>query len=152
MQRERVQDQYPWTWEIPAAVAAGVALVVVWSWHVGRAIANLLAGAGWGWPTPAQWFASLPGLLGGDAAAGVQLAGPAASATGLWLWMVLTTVVTLTVGTAAAVWAWRRWGTGGLRGMATVDEARAVLGVDRLARVRHVVRPDLYPARRRSPR
>lgn len=152
MQQERVHDQYPWTWEIPAAVAGGVGLVVVLAWHLGRAIANLQAGAGWAWPAPNRLFTSIPGLLGGDAAVGVHLGAPAASAVALWLWMAVSTVVMLTVGAAVAVWAWRRWGTGGLRGMASVDEARSILGVARLARVRHVVRPDLYPARRRRNR
>ena len=29
MQRDRVQDQYPWTWEIPLAILCGVLVVGV---------------------------------------------------------------------------------------------------------------------------
>ena len=51
MQRERVQDQYPWTWEIPLAILFGVLVVGGAACQLGRSIANLFAGAGWRWPT-----------------------------------------------------------------------------------------------------
>lgn len=73
MQRERVEDQYPWTWEIPlAAVCAIVAVGVAALPGVGRSFANWLAGAGWRWPTADELVTSLPGLLAGDAAAGYR--------------------------------------------------------------------------------
>lgn len=150
MQRERVQDQYPWTWEIPAAVIAVVALAVVLSWQLGRSIANWFAGAGWLWPGPGQLISSIPGLIAGDAAAGVHLNHPGAAAVALWAWMAIATVLLLTAGSAAGLGGWRRWGHGSIRGMATVNEAQAILGVGRLRRVRSIVRPDLYPTRHRQ--
>src|SRR5674476_187270 len=71
MQRSRRNDPYPFTWEIPAAIIAGVLLVLVFGVHIGRAAANLLAGAGWGWPDREELFRSLPAILGGDATAGL---------------------------------------------------------------------------------
>jgi len=65
MQRSRRGDPYPFTWEIPAAIIASVLLVLVLGVHMGRAAANLLAGAGWGWPAQAELFRSLPGTLAG---------------------------------------------------------------------------------------
>ena len=151
MQRERVEDQYPWTWEIPLGALCLLALVIVLACQVGRSVANWFAGAGWVWPAPSQLFMSVPGLVAGNGAAGVPVTHAAAAAT-LWLWMAIASVLTLAGGALAAVWAWRRWGTPELRGMASVTEARAILGVDRLHRVRHIVRPDLYPSRRRGKR
>lgn len=147
MQSERVQDQYPWTWEIPAGVICGVCLAVVLGWQVARSAANWLVGVGWVWPAWSQLFGSLPGLLAGDAASGLQSVHHVAPPGILWLGMAVSTVVTLVMGFSLALWAWRRWGSGGMRGMASVAEARELLGVDRLHRVRHVVRPDLYPGR-----
>src|ERR1035437_9813763 len=74
MQRSRRNDPYPFTWEIPAAIIAGVLLVLVLGIHIGRAVANLLAGAGWGWPAREELFRSLPGILGGDGGAGLPRA------------------------------------------------------------------------------
>ena len=49
MQRERVQDQYPWTWELPLAVVCGVLIVVIAVLQSGRSLANWFAGSGWRW-------------------------------------------------------------------------------------------------------
>ncbi len=147
MQRERTADQYPWTWEIPAGVALVAGLVVVWSWQLARSLANWTAGAGWVWPAQHQWFASIPGLLQGDARAGLTLAGPVAAPVLLWSAMVALTVLALTAVGYGGLYGWRRWGGGAMRGMATTAEAHRLLGADRLRRVRHLVRPDLYPPR-----
>src|SRR5665811_1620274 len=72
MQRSRRGDPYPFTWEIPAAIIVSVLLVLVLGVHIGRATANLLAGAGWGWPAQVELFRSLPGILGGDGGAGLS--------------------------------------------------------------------------------
>jgi hypothetical protein len=152
MQRERVQDSYPWTWEIPAGVACGLGLAVVLGWQVARSVANWLAGAGWVWPAAGQVFGSVPGLLAGDASAGVAVGHHAVTASVLWVAMIAATLLTLAAGVLASLWAWRRWGNGGMRGMASIAEARELLGADRLYRVRHVVRPDLYPAHSRRTR
>ena len=45
MQRSRRNDPYPFTWEIPAAIIAGVLLVLVLGVHIGRAAANQIGRA-----------------------------------------------------------------------------------------------------------
>ena len=50
MQRERVQDQYPWTWEIPLTVVCAIVVLGVAVFQVGPSFANWFAGAGWRWP------------------------------------------------------------------------------------------------------
>ena len=148
MQRERVQDQYPWTWEIPLAIVCGLTVVTVVCCQVGRSFANWFAGAGWRWPAAGDLVTSLPGLLAGDAAAGLSGVRPVASPGVLWAWLGVTGLLATTLLNVAGVWAWHRWGPAQMRGMATVAEAHELLGEDRLWKVRHVVRPDLYPARR----
>lgn len=152
MQRERVQDQYPWTWEVPLAIACGVLVVGVAACQLGRAVANWFAGAGWRWPTPNKLVTSVPGLLAGNAAAGLPDIHHAANAAALWGWLTGVGLLTAVGFTFAGLWAWRRWGPGRMRGMATITEARELLGEDRLWKVRHVVRPDLYPAGRKASR
>ena len=148
MQRERVEDQYPWTWEIPLAVVCGVVVLGVVACQLGRSVANWFAGAGWRWPTPDKLVTSLPGLLAGDAAAGLSGVQHAASADVLWGWLSVVALIIITATAVVGVLAWRRWGRGRMRGMATITEAHELFGKDRLWKVRHVVRPDLYPARR----
>ena len=156
MQRERRRDPYPWTWEIPAAVAMTTVLLIVVGIQLGRSMANLLAGAGWTWPASdagafpspigTAFWASLPGVLSGHADAGLPtptpdgLAGP-----GLVWASVATTEVALLMATIwVGVWAYQRWGPGRMRGMATRAEAEKILGVTRLRKVASIVRPDLY--------
>lgn len=157
MQRDRRRDPYPWTWEIPTAIAAVFALAAVTGVQLGRGLANLAAGAGWTWPaadsgmsTPspigAAFWTSLPGVLAGRAEAGLarpvpdQLAGP-----GLLCACIAATEVVLAGGlTWLIVYAWQRWGPGRLRGMASTSEAEKLLGVTRLRKVAPLVRPDLY--------
>ena len=120
--------------------------------QVGRSLANWFAGAGWRWPTPDKLVTSIPVLLAGDAAAGLSGVHHVASAAALWGWLSVVGLLTITASTVACVWAWRRWGPARMRGMATVAEAHELLGEDRLWKVRHVVRPDLYPAGRKANR
>jgi len=148
MQRERVEDQYPWTWEIPLAAVCGVVVLGVVAGQLGRSVANWFAGAGWLWPAPDKLVTSIPALLAGDAAAGLSGVQPVASSGILWAWLGVTGVLTTMLLTVAGVRAWHRWGPAQMRGMATVAEAHELLGEDRLWKVRHVVRPDLFPARR----
>ncbi len=152
MQRERVQVQYPWTWEIPLALVCGMLAVGVAVLQLGRSIANWVAGAGWRWPTLDKLLTSVPGLLAGDSASGMSGVRQAASAAALWGWLGVVGLLTIIATTVAGVWAWRRWGPGRMRGMTTISEAHELLGADRLWKVRHVVRPDLYPAGRRAKR
>lgn len=127
MQRERVQDQYPWTWEIPFAIICGISVIGVTVSQLARSLANLFAGAGWIWPDPGRLVTSVPALLTGDAAAGlVSVRHPADAAT-LWGWLVVVGLLTVTVLTVSGVWVWGRWGTGRMRGVALVTEAQCRL-------------------------
>src|SRR5690606_20037996 len=123
MQQDRLKNPHPWTYEIPLAVVLALVLVAVLGVHTGRAVANLLAGGGWGWPPATDLFSSLPGLLGGDAGAGLAnpdvIAGPGP----LRAWIITTEFLTLLGVLVAAVVTYRRWGPGRLRGMASRAEA-----------------------------
>jgi hypothetical protein len=70
-QQSRRHDPYPWTWEIPVGVALVILLVLVCGVHLGRGIANVLAGAGWAFPGRVELFRSLPAVLRGDAGSGL---------------------------------------------------------------------------------
>ena len=152
MQRERVQDEYPWTWEIPLAVVCGALVVAGAVCQLSRSLANWFAGDGWLWPPPDKLVTSLPALLAGDAAAGLSGVQHPASAAALWGWLTVVGLLSLTASTFACVWAWRQWGPGRMRGMATITEAHELLGEKRLRKVRHVVRPDLYLSARKANR
>lgn len=157
-QRDRRRDPYPWTWELPVAVTVASLLVVVLGVHVGRGAANVLAGAGWAWPMPGgqrgsgvpsplggPFWSSLPGVLSGEAGAGLSRStrrGQLASPVTLW-----TAIALVEAGTAIAVaWAVRatllRSGPARLRGMATRVEAERLLGLHRLRLAEQIVRPD----------
>ncbi len=100
------------------------------------------------WPNPTGSVHSLPAVLGGDADAGLGKALPSAADPGQVLgWVAAVEVVILIVGIAVTAYCLRRWGPGRLKGMATPAEAEASLGLSRLRRVRHVIRPDLVPPR-----
>ncbi len=150
MQRERTQDTYPWTWEVPAGIALIASLAVALSWQVARSVVNWMTGAGWVWPAQSQLFTSLAGLLQGDARAGLSAAGPAAGPIPLWIAMAVFTTLTVALAGMAGVYGWRRWGGGAMLGMASAVEAHRLLGAERLWHVRHIIRPDLYPPRRRG--
>ena len=152
MQRDRVQDLYPWTWETPLAVVCGLVVVGVVACQLGRSVANWFAGAGWRWPTPDRLVSSVPGVLAGDAAAGLPGVPQAANAATLWGWLTVVGLLMIAATAVIGLLAWRRWGPGRMRGMASIAEAHALLGEDRLYRVRHVVRPDLYPLSRKAQR
>ena len=55
LQRDRLRDPYPWTWEVPLAVAGSAVVAIVGGVHVGRAVANFVAGIGWHWPAGYRW-------------------------------------------------------------------------------------------------
>ncbi|MCA0252993.1 MAG: hypothetical protein LCH76_12055 [Actinobacteria bacterium] len=149
MQTERRTTPYPFTWEVPAGVVTVVAVLLVAGVHFGRGLANWMAGAGWHWPGTVSLVTSVPEVLAGDATAGlVPSLATAASGAAVLGWVVAVEVFVLIVGTAVGAWLLRRWGPGRLKGMATVSEAEASLGLSRLRRVRRIIRPDLYPARR----
>jgi hypothetical protein len=144
-QQSRRRDPYPWTWEIPLGIVLVILMVLVCGVHLGRGIANVWAGAGWAFPTRVELFRSLPAVLRGDAAAGLDgLNGPVSSPSAVWMCMVVTEVMLLAVGVWLSKLVLDRWGPGRLRGMASRGEAERFLGVTRLRKVRSVVRPDLY--------
>ena len=144
-QQSRRRDPYPWTWEIPLGVVLVILMVLVCGVHLGRGIANVWAGAGWALPTRVELFRSLPAVLRGDAAAGLDgLNGPVSSPSAVWTWAVATEVMLLAVGVWLSKLVLDRWGPGRPRGMASHGEVQRLLGVTRLRKVRRVVRPDLY--------
>jgi hypothetical protein len=149
-QRERRADPYPLTWEVPAAILAGSLLALILGVHLGRGAANLAAGAGWAWPSPTRLFPSAIGVLQGDAAAGINRVAPLATPGALLAWVF---VVVLAVMAAYVVLIWlclHRWGPNRTLGVASVDEARRLLGRQRLYAARKVIRPDLYGRKARS--
>jgi hypothetical protein len=79
-QQSRRHNPYPWTWEIPLGIVLVILMVLVCGVHLGRGIANVWAGAGWAFPRRVELFRSLPAVLRGDAAAGLDgLNGPVSS-------------------------------------------------------------------------
>jgi hypothetical protein len=144
-QQSRRRDPYPWTWEIPLGIVLVILMVLVFGVHLGRCIANVLAGAGWAFPGHVELFRSLPAVLAGDAAAGLDgLNGSMSSPSAVWTWIVATEVMLLVVAVFVLKLVVDRWGPGRLRGMAGRGEAERLLGVTRLRKVRSVIRPDLY--------
>jgi hypothetical protein len=144
-QRSRRHDPYPWTWEIPLVTVLAGLVLITFGAHLGRAIANVVAGCDWRFPNRVDLFSSLPGVLSGDAAAGlIDLDGPVASPS-IVLWCVAATeLILLAVTVLLLKWCLDRWGPGHMRGVATAGEAERLLGVTRLKRSRRIVRPDLY--------
>ena len=71
MQQSRRTTPYPTTWEIPLAVATAVILALVTAAHAGRALANGVTGHGWAWAPRGELFTALPGILTGNARAGL---------------------------------------------------------------------------------
>jgi hypothetical protein len=144
-QQSRRRDPYPWTWEIPLGIVLVILMVLVCGVHLGCGIANVLAGGGWAFPTRVELFRSLPPVLGGDAAAGLDgLNGSVSSPSAVWMWVVATELMLLAVAVFVLKLVLDRWGPRRLRGMASHGEAERLLGVSRLRKVRAVVRPDLY--------
>jgi hypothetical protein len=113
-QQSRRHDPYPWTWEIPLGVVLVILMVLVCGVHLGRGIANVWGGAGWAFPTRVELFRSLPAVLRGDAAAGLDgLNGPLSSPSAVWTWAVATEVMLLAVAVFVLKLVVDRWGRGG---------------------------------------
>ena len=145
MQRARRTNPYPFTWEIPVAAVVATVLLLVLGIHAGRACANLVAGRGLTVPSLEMLVTSVPGVLGGDAGAGLTgTAAHLAGATAVRAWVVVVEGVVLTLTVWVAKVGHGRWGPGRIQGMATRDEAERLLGRSRLRKVGAVVRPDLY--------
>lgn len=144
-QVDRRRDPYPYTWEVPLGVLTSWLLLAGLAAHLGRAIANWTAGAGWTWPAGKALFSSLPDLLAGNSGAGLTLAHPGAVPGAVYGWITAVEVLVLAAMTAATWWGLRRWGPGRMKGMATAGEAEQVLGISRLRIVAGIIRPDLHP-------
>jgi hypothetical protein len=144
-QRSRRHDPYPWTWEIPLAVILPILVLISFGVHLGRAIANVLAGGDWRFPSRVDLLSSLPPVLRGDAGAGlVDLHGPDASPSNLLLCVAATELILLAATVFLIKLGFDRWGPGRMKGVATPGEAEKLLGITRLRRSRKIVRPDLY--------
>ncbi|MBC7633262.1 hypothetical protein [Aeromicrobium sp.] len=145
IQHARRTNPYPWTWEIPAAIATTVVLLAGLVLHAARTIANLFAGAGFELTPRVALFSSIPGIVGGDAATGLtSRSATYASSEQLWTWIIGTELGCL-VGVALAVrWGMARWGPGRIQGMAPPREAETLLGLSRLRRNAQMIRPDLH--------
>jgi hypothetical protein len=150
-QRSRRQDPYPWTWEMPLAVILAVFVLISFGVHLGRAVANVVAGCDWRFPSRANLFSSLPAVLHGDAGAGlVDLHGPGASPSSLLMCVAATELILLAATMALIKLGLDRWGPGRMKGVATPGEAEKLLGATRLRRSRRIIRPDLYGKRRQG--
>jgi hypothetical protein len=150
-QRSRRQDPYPWTWEIPLAVILPVLVLISFGVHLGRAIANVLAGSDWRFPSRVDLFSSLPAVLRGDAGAGLaDLHGTGASPSSLLAWVGATELILLVATVLLIKFVFDRWGPGRMKGLASRGEAERLLGVTRLRRSRKIVRPDLYGKHRQE--
>lgn len=148
LQADRRRNPYPYTWEIPIGILTGWVLLASLGIHLGRALANATAGAGWTWPAGRGLYTSIPAILAGDPAAGLAVAGGVASAAALHAWLIATELVILAGYTVVLIWAGRRWGPGRMKGMASPTEAEQVLGLTRLRRNATLIRPDLHPPTR----
>lgn len=146
LQTERRRNPYPLTWEIPVGAATLTLVLAALGVQLGRSLAHLSVGAGWTWPHGRTLFTSIPAVLAGQPAAGLNPAPmPSATPVAVTGWIITVELVLLTIALIAAVVTLRRWGPGRLRGMATPTQARDTLGAIRLRRVRSIIRPDLYP-------
>ena len=145
MQRARRHDPHPTPWEVPLAIVVGSLLLFVVGAHLGRGIANLLSAGWWEFPDRTRLFTSLPGLLGGDASAGLRTGHPTvAAAPMLWICIAAVELAVLGMIVAGIRAGLRLWGPGRIQGVATREEAERLLGRSRLRRHAAIVRPDLY--------
>ncbi len=145
MQRARRQDPYPVTWEVPLGIVVAIVMLAVLGLHMGRGIANLLAGGWWGFPERARLFTSLPALLRGDTAAGLtHVGGPLAPRPMLWTCVTVVEVAIVVLVVVVVKLVLDRWGPGRVQGLASRAEAERLLGRARLRRHAAIVRPDLY--------
>ncbi|HMM94026.1 hypothetical protein [Phycicoccus sp.] len=143
MQQSRRATPHPPGWEISAACAIAALTMLALAAHLARAVANLLATGRWTWPQQDQLVTALPGILAGDAGAGLP-PGAVANTSLLYGCLVVVELLAVTAITAAVVAGLRRWGPSRVRGVATRDEAENLLGLRRLRRVAPVIRPDLH--------
>jgi hypothetical protein len=121
-------------------------ILVVLGIHLGRAVANVLAGCDWGFPTRVDMFSSLPALRGDavsrsnrSSRAGRIAVKPSAGHWHRELILLAAIVLLIKLGLD-------RWVPGRTRGVATSSEAEKLLGVTPVRRSK-IVRHDLYGER-----
>ncbi len=151
-QRDRRREPYPWTWEPAAAIATILLAVATTATQLGRAAATWMEDGGAHFPSTATgWVTSTPAVLAGNAAAGLPpVVGSTTSTAGpvlLGCCIAVTGLLLLGLTVTACVVGWRRWGPGGMQGVAGPGEVRATLGLRRLRRNGRLIRPDLYQRR-----
>ena len=145
MQQSRRSNPYPFTWEIPLMLVVTVLLLLVLGVQAGRAGANLAAGGGLSFPPRDALVTSVPGILAGDASAGLPSgAAGRASPAAVRSWVAGGELMILVVLCWSGRALWLRWGPHRVHGMASKAEAQTLLGRRRLHHVRAIIRPDLY--------
>ena len=146
-------DVPPGSWEVPVACGVVWGLGALLAMSAGQGLAAWLFGAGWVWPVGAAGLVSgTVGLLTGRPGMGLGAGRAAWVPTPAMVYWVIGPLEALLVCVAvfvAVVW-WRHTGPAVRSGMASRVEARAALGVGRLARGRAMIRPDLYGRRWRA--
>jgi hypothetical protein len=129
---------------MPLTIVVAILILVVFGMHLGRAVANVLAGCDWRFPSRANLFSSLSAVLRGDAGAGLaDLHGLGASPSSLLMCVAATELILLTTTVLLIKFGFDRLGPGRMKGLASRGEAESLLGVTRLRRSRRIVRPDL---------
>ena len=108
MQSRRRRNPYPHTWEIPLAVTVALALLLVIGLHVGRGVANLMAGNRWLFVDRAELLTSLPAILAGRADAGVAGLSSPASPGLLWSCIVIVEAMLLLISGLVLRAGWSR--------------------------------------------
>ncbi|GAA1380219.1 hypothetical protein GCM10009638_24420 [Luteococcus sanguinis] len=135
------RDPYPLTWELPVLVLGGLVLTLGTGVQLGRTTACWAAGSDWLWPD--ELVRSTGGILAGRPDAGLTPGSCSVGGGALAASILVAELVLLVLLTLAGREVWLRWSPGVGAGYASADEARELLGVARLRRVRSVVRPDL---------
>lgn len=147
-QRSRRTNPYPFTWEVPLALAVGVLFLLLIGVQAGRSVANLVAGNGWVFVDRPQLFTSLGGIFSGHSGSGLPAVAQPASSNLMW-GCIAAVELTIVIGCVLVLkWGLDRWGPGRLHGMATRADAEALLGRTRLRKHAKVIRPDLYGPKR----
>jgi len=151
-QRERRRNPYPWTWEPAAAAVTVLGLVALVGLQTGRTLANGLATGHWQVTAPDTWILATPALLAGDASAGLEpqpdlVTSPAV----LWTLSGLVEAALLALIVLVLRWGWRRWSPWRPHGFADPADVDRVLGVRRLRRTAHLLRPDLHHKKGKAP-
>lgn len=132
-----------------AALMIGGTLVAMVLVAVGAvALAGALFGEGASWPVGGRgWLSALGAILRGDPASGYPAAAgfPARAST---YTVIVIGEVTLIVAIVLGARALRS--NTDSDGMASRGEAASALGLGELRKARSIIRPDLYPARRKA--